>query len=348
MPEVQRPVDMIRSIFFPRTGRGWRLLGAAIVCAALAAPPGHAFQPYVLSGDRSDVIGELSLTTSVHEDTLSDLARAYSQGYKEMRLANPGIDPWIPGEGAEIVVPNLYVLPAAPREGIVINVPEMRMYLYKRGAGQQTEVLTFPVSIGRQQWTTPHGATSITAKVRDPAWYPPASIREEHAAEGRPLPNVVPAGPDNPLGAHALRLGIPGYLIHGTNKPYGIGMRVTHGCVRMYPKDVATVYDLAAVGTQVRIVNQPYKVGLAHGRIYLEVHPHLDEDEDEFDDQYSLVVKLILERVKGLNAQLVWAGIRRVIDAKDGVPQVVGTVKPKLEARGQDGARIATTTAARR
>lgn len=339
---------MIPATLIQRAGRWFRLLGAAAVCTALAAPPGHAFQPYVLSGDGSDVIGELSLTTSVHEDTLSDLARAYSQGYKEMRLANPDIDPWIPGEGAEIVVPNLYVLPAAPREGIVINVPEMRMYLYKRGAGQQTEVLTFPVSIGRQQWTTPHGATSITAKVRDPAWYPPASIREEHAAEGRPLPNVVPAGPDNPLGAHALRLGIPGYLIHGTNKPYGIGMRVTHGCVRMYPKDVATVFDLAAVGTQVRIVNQPYKVGLAHGRIYLEVHPHLDEDTGEFDDQYSLVVKLILERVKGLDAQLVWAGIRRVIDAKDGVPHVVGTVKRKLEARSPGGAHLATTTAARR
>lgn len=322
-------------------------LAVTALAAWLWAAPAGALQTFAMSEHAPDVVGELSLTTSVHEDTLSDLARAYSQGYKEMRLANPGVDPWIPGEGSEIVVPNLYVLPDAPRRGMVINVPEMRMYLYRQTSDGSREVSTFPVSIGRQQWTTPHGRTSIVAKVRDPAWYPPESIREEHAAEGRPLPRIVPPGPDNPLGAHALRLGIPGYLIHGTNKPYGIGMRVTHGCVRMYPKDVATVYDLAPVGMDVHIVNQPFKVGLAHGRIYLEVHPHLDEDADAFEDRYSHVVKLILERVKTHDAQLVWADIRRVIDAKDGIPHVVGTVRPKLEA-GDRSDRFAASGASAR
>ena len=148
-------------------------------------------------------------------------------------------------------------------------------------------IVTHPVSIGRQEWTTPHGVTSIIAKHKNPNWYPPESIREEHAEMGDPLPKIVPAGPDNPLGDHAIRLGLPGYLIHGTNKPYGIGMRVTHGCIRMYPKDVAAVYDLVRVGTKVVIVNQPYKVGIENQTLYLEVHPHLREDQQKFQDQIT-------------------------------------------------------------
>lgn len=295
----------------------------AIVCASAMAG-----QSFVVQPQAPDLIGELSLATTVHEDTLSDLARAYDQGYKEMRLANPAIDPWIPGDGTEIVVPNLYVIPDAPRDGIVINVPEMRLYYFKNER-TGAEVLTFPVSIGRQDWVTPHGETKIVSKVKDPSWYPPESIREEHAAAGDPLPKIVPAGPENPLGAHALRLSLPGYLIHGTNKPYGIGMRVTHGCVRMYPKDVAQVFKKARVGTPVRIVNQPYKVGVAHGQIYLEVHPHLAEDKEVFNEQYSHVVKLILERVRDFKVRLVWADIRRAIERKDGIPLSVGKLKPK-------------------
>jgi len=304
------------------------------VLALVAASPLAAMQLFSVDGEAPDVIGELSLTTTVYADTLSDLARAYDQGYNEMRLANPAVDPWLPGEGTEVVVPNLYVIPDAPRRGIVVNVPEMRMYyfLQDRRAGTQ-RVMTFPISIGRQNWVTPKGQTRIVAKVKDPAWYPPKSIREEHAAEGDELPRIVPAGPDNPLGEHALRLSIDGYLIHGTNKPYGIGMRVTHGCIRMYPKDVATVFGLANVGTPVHIVNQPYKVGIAHGRIYLEVHPHLEEDQHLFADQYSQVIKLILARVKDHDAQLVWSEVKRALDARSGIPQPVGTYRPKASVR---------------
>jgi L,D-transpeptidase ErfK/SrfK len=301
----------------------------------------HAGQSFYMRDGAPDLIGELSLATTLHQDTLSDLARAYDQGYNEMRLANPDVDPWIPGEGAEIVVPNLYVLPDAPRDGIVINVPEMRLYLFngeKRRA--ESEVLTFPVSIGRQDWATPRVKAQVVAKVRNPAWYPPESIREEHAAEGDPLPAVVPPGPDNPLGAYALRLSISGYLIHGTNKPYGIGMRVTHGCIRMYPNDVARVFDETRVGTPVHIINQPYKVGVADGQVYLEVHPHLDEDKHVFNDQYSHVVKLILDRVKGHQVRLVWTDIRRAIETKDGIPRVVGVLKPKPGAIEQTVSRL--------
>lgn len=311
--------------------------GLLVLALTVAMQPAAAAARFTITPEAPDLVGELHLTTTVSADTLSDLARAYHQGYYEMRLANPGVDPWLPGDGAEVVVPNLYVLPAAPRQGIVVNVPEMRMYYYPgpaRGKGGRDtassgEVMTFPISIGRQNWVTPHGNMKIVAKAKDPAWYPPESIREEHAAEGDPLPRVVPPGPDNPLGRHALRLSAAGYLIHGTNKPYGIGMRVTHGCIRMYPKDVETVFDSVRVGTAVHVVNQPYKVGLAWGRIFLEAHPHLDEDAALFSDQYSTVVRLILERVKAYDVKLEWEQVRAALKARDGVPREVGTFRPR-------------------
>jgi L,D-transpeptidase ErfK/SrfK len=274
-----------------------------------------------------DLVGELVLGSSLRADTLSDLARAYDQGYLEMRWANPKIDPWLPGEETEILIPSYYILPEAPQQGIVVNVPEMRLYYYMPGNDNEPpRVATHPISIGRQQWTTPHGATKIVQKVKDPNWYPPESIREEHAAEGDPLPEVVPAGPDNPLGAYKMRLGLPGYLIHGTNKPYGIGMRVTHGCVRMYPKDVEQIFNSVKVGTSVHIVNQPYKVGIARDQIYLEVHPHLVEDRDIFRDQFSYVVELIAAKSSGYEVQLNWTALQGVIRDKSGVPTSVGVV----------------------
>lgn len=274
-----------------------------------------------------DLIGELGLASSLQSDTLSDVARAYDQGYLEMRWANPTIDPWLPGEETEIIVPSLYVLPEAPKRGIVVNVPEMRLYFFPDTQGKASrKVATHPISIGRQQWTTPHGVTKIVAKVKDPNWYPPESIREEHAAEGDPLPKIVPAGPENPLGAFAIRLGLPGYLIHGTNRPYGIGMRVTHGCVRMYPKDVEQIFGAVAIGTPVHIVNQPYKVGIAHNKVYLEVHPHLAEDRDVFRDQFSHVVELIVAKTAGRDVQLNWRTLQHVILEKSGIPISVGVI----------------------
>lgn len=302
------------------------------------SPLAFAIQVFTLADEHSDVVGELFLTTTVHEDTLSDLARAYDQGYNEMRLANPEVDPWLPGEGAEVMVPNFYVLPDAPQRGVVVNVAEMRMYVFSRqGKRGPRQLKTFPISIGRQNWVTPKGEMKIVAKAKDPAWYPPQSIRDEHAAEGDILPRIVPPGPENPLGQHALRLSEAGYLIHGTNRPYGIGMRVTHGCIRMYPKDVATVFEEVAVGTRVHVVNQPFKVGVAHGRIYLEVHPHLAEDQDLFGDQYSHVVKLVLERVKDYDVELVWRDIKRTIERKDGIPQPIGNYRPKAQLASAAG-----------
>ena len=178
----------------------------------------------------SDVVGELRIIIAKHEDTLSDLARRHNLGYNEIVDANPTVDPWLPGAGTPIVLPTQFVLPNAARQGIVLNVATMRLFYYPpTKPGEQTVVITHPIGIGKEGWSTPLGTTQVVAKQKDPAWNVPVSIREEHAKKGDPLPAIVPPGPDNPLGQFAMRLGLPSYLIHGTNKPYGIGMRVSHG-----------------------------------------------------------------------------------------------------------------------
>ena len=224
----------------------------------------------------SDVVGKSQIILAEYEDTFIKLARQYNLGYEELVQANPSVDPWLPGEGTEIVLPTHFVLPKVPRQGIVINLPELRLYYYPDG--ESGRVITHPISIGRMEWGTPLGRSEIVSKTLNPTWYPPESIRQEHAADNRPLPKVVPPGPDNPLGKHALRLSLPGYLIHGTNKPSGLGMRVTHGCIRMFPEDIEALFKNVPVGTPVRIVNQPYKIGWTNDGFYLEAHPPLDQE----------------------------------------------------------------------
>ncbi|MFO1351993.1 MAG: L,D-transpeptidase family protein [Gammaproteobacteria bacterium] len=235
---------------------------------------------YVLPPPDIDVIGEIRVVHARHEEDLLDIARANGIGYNQIIQANPGVDRWLPGEGTAVVLPNRHILPAAPRQGIVLNIPEMRLYYYPRPRpGEKPVVITHPVSIGRMDWKTPLGKTSVVAKQKDPVWTPPAAIKAEHAANGDFLPDVVPAGPDNPLGAYALRLGVPGYLIHGTNKPFGIGMRVTHGCIRMYPEDIETLFEQVPVGTPVYIINQRVKAGWLAGTLFMEAHAPLEEEE---------------------------------------------------------------------
>ncbi len=259
---------------------GMRSPASILVSAALlvaAAPFGEAAE-YPLPRDH-DVIGEVREVVARHEDTFVSLARRHGVGLEELKLANPGVDMWLPGEGTRITLPTRYVLPRAPREGVVVNIAELRLYYYPKD--EPDKVYTYPISIGRMDWSTPVGTTTITAKAKNPSWYPPQSIREEHAARGDFLPAVVPPGPDNPLGAHALRLGLPGYLIHGTNRPSGVGMRVTHGCVRMFPEDIEALYERVPAGTKVHIVNQPFKLGWGEtGELLLEVHPPLEEEVD--------------------------------------------------------------------
>jgi L,D-transpeptidase ErfK/SrfK len=236
--------------------------------------------------DDEEIIGEVQHVKARDEDTFVGLARTYNVGFESMRRANPGIDAWVPREGTEITIPSRFVLPRAPRRGIIVNVAELRLYYFPEDSGPppngvapgSRRVITHPISVGRMDWHTPLGVTKVTSRVANPSWYPPESIRAEHAQRDDILPKIVPPGPDNPLGNHALRLGLPGYLIHGTNMPSGVGMRVTHGCIRMFPEDIEAMFKTVPVGTIVQIVNQPVKIGFtADGGLYVEAHPPLPE-----------------------------------------------------------------------
>ena len=266
-----------------------------------------------------DVVGQIQVIKARYEDTFADLGTANDLGYLEMVAANPGVDPWLPGEGAEIILPTRFILPPGPREGIVINLAEYRMYYFPKG---QNVVHTFPLGIGREGWGSPIAHTSIVGKTPNPGWTPPASIRAEHAADGDPLPAYVPPGPDNPLGPFKFTLGTPGYLIHGSNKKFGIGMRVSHGCFRMLNHNVLELAKMAPVGTSVRIINEPYKFGISAGRIYLEAHaPLSDTDEPSVVDKHAAVINALLKRDEMAGSmRLDWEMVREVVAAEDGLP----------------------------
>jgi L,D-transpeptidase ErfK/SrfK len=232
--------------------------------------------------DGQEVVGEIQVTTAGKDDTLSDIARRFNLGYDELVRANPGVDPWIPGEGREIVLPTQFVLPDAPHEGLVVNLAALRVFYFpKRKPGELQTVITHPIGIGKVGWNTPEGETKVVSKRKNPTWIPPASVRKEHAERGDPLPKIVPAGDDNPLGAYAMNLGWAGYLIHGTNKPYGVGMRSSHGCMRFYPEDIALLFDEIAIGTKVKVVNQRLLSGWRDGQLYVQVMPPSDEEVEQ-------------------------------------------------------------------
>lgn len=244
-----------------------------------------ATHQFVFDPQHDEVIGTLQMTHAKGEDTLPDIARRFNLGYEEIVRANPGVDPWLPGEGTRIVLPTQFVLPNAPREGLVINLAQLRMYYFPEpDDGAPHVVITHPIGIGKVGWSTPEGTTEVTAKARNPTWFPPSSVRKEHAEAGDPLPSRVPPGPDNPLGAHVLTLGWPSYLVHGTNKPYGVGLRSSHGCVRFYPEDIAGLYGMVPVGTKVTVVNQPFVFGWQDDALYVQAFPVLEDDTREHPD----------------------------------------------------------------
>lgn len=295
------------------------LAGLALFLSGISTVAARA-ETFILPPPDVDLVGEIRIDYAQHEDTLLDIARRHSLGYEEIIQANPGVDRWLPGAGTPVVLPTRHILPDAPREGIVLNVPEMRLYYYpKPKAGERPVVITYPVSIGRMDWSTPLGKTSVVAKQKDPPWYPPASIKAEHAADGDILPDVVPGGPDNPLGRHALRLGIPAYLIHGTNKPYGIGMRVTHGCVRMYPEDIESLFPLVPVGTPVYIVNQPVKAGRLAGTLFLEFHTPLEEHQKPMKDLLAEATETITAR-SGSASAIDSQALELIVEQASGLP----------------------------
>jgi len=273
---------------------------------------------YELPPEGYDVVGAVATVTAREEDALIDIARRNGLGYHDIVRANPDVNIWVPGEGTEVILPTRFVLPPGPRRGIVLNLAEYRLYYYPEPEdGAPAYVMTYPISIGRMDWDTPLGATSVISKVTNPSWYPPQSVRDEHAADGRPLPRIVPAGPQNPLGKYAMRLGLPGYLIHSTNRPAGVGMRVTHGCIRMFPEDIEYLFPNVDVNTPVRIINEPVKLGWFGDELVMEVHPMLESTMLDVDDQLAAA---------DIDAgELDWGQVEELIGRSDGIPAAAGS-----------------------
>lgn len=286
-------------------------------------------QAYAAAGSqyplRQDLIGAQQVHIVQKEDTLYDLARQYKIGLVELMAANPGIDPWVPTPGVTLVLPSEFILPVPPeqRKGIVINLAEMRLYFFPSD-GQS--VFSYPLGIGREGWQTPEGTTHISRMRKHPVWIPPASIR----AENPDLPAKVPAGPNNPLGDYAMSLGWPSYTIHGTDKPDGIGMRSSHGCLRMYPEDIEELFDLARKGLQVRVVDQPYKLGESGGELYLEVSPTQEQTDELLDkgtlphaplgDDAAALTEMIQAWEKRYNRSVDWHLAGATLGERRGIP----------------------------
>lgn len=282
--------------------------------------------PIALAGYERNDIGSLIEYSAKYEDTFIHLARRNGLGFVEMRAANPGIDPWIPGSGTKLIIPTHHLLPDAPRKDVVINLPEMRIYAYING---NDAPLSFPIGVGREGLSTPLGKTTIVRKTDGPIWRPTDRMRKLDPK----LPVEVPQGPENPMGTHALYLGWAQYAIHGTNKPYGIGRRSSSGCIRMYPEDIKTFYSRIPVGMQVNVVNQPLKLAWIGDDLYLEAHPDMDQtiqmEEAGAIEQQKMSeadMNLILRKVGPYQEYLNWPKIRTAIRERRGYPIVIASV----------------------
>ncbi|NTV50264.1 MAG: L,D-transpeptidase family protein [Geobacteraceae bacterium] len=278
-----------------------------------------------------DVIGRLRYMNLEKGDTLPDIARHFSLGLNGVSAANPGVDIWVPEAGKRIMLPLSFVLPDAPRKGIVINLATMRLFEFK-GNSETLEVLTFPAGVGTEERPTPTGQMRVDRKVTRPTWYVPASIAKDHLKKGDPLPAAVLPGPQNPLGEYALYLSAPSYLIHGTNKPASVGLRASNGCIRLYPESVKKLYENTPVKTPVSIVNQPYLLGQSDGVVYMEVHASTEKsDAAEFDKVYAKLKAIEKESGRTLD----WSKVKNVLAEARGIPV------PIFEIRQGNGKGVA-------
>ena len=269
-----------------------------------------------------DIIGKITHYVTREDDTLLDLARWNGLGYTEMIAANRGIDPWVPGAGVKLTIPGAHILPDAPREGVVLNLADQRLYVFNAEDGTVESV---PIGIGKSAWNTPTGRTKVVRKRANPTWYVPKSIRKEDPE----LPAVVRPGPLNPLGHFAIDLGWPSYLLHGTNRPYGVGRRVSHGCVRLYPEDIARLFIRIPIGLPVTVVDQEIKFAWVGGTLMMEAHPsQAQADALEEDGKFSPARPAkyeyrILDAAGAYAARIDWGTVRRALDARTGMPTAV-------------------------
>jgi len=289
-----------------------------LVAAACASRSPH--HPLEAPPPSPDLVGRLAFHQARAEDTFVDLAPALGVGYVELVAANLGVDPWLPPAGTRLVLPRVRLLPSGRREGIVVNLGDLRLYFFEPGQPARS----FPIGIAKDGYATPLGDTQVMAKREKPVWIPGPSARRDG------YPEKVEPGPDNPLGEHALYLGWPGYLIHGTNDPRGVGRHSSRGCIRLYPKAMAWLYARVRPSTQVRVVNEPVKLGWIGGELYLEVNPDAEQSL-ELDETGKLSsrrapegLREMVTRAAGKQAgRLDWARIERAALRRSGVPTLI-------------------------
>lgn len=295
-----------------------KLIAGLLLIFMSAAAPVHAAE----FARSDDIIGKVQYYQVQKHDTLYEIARNFDVGIVELLSANPGVDVWQPAPGKTLIIPTMHILPDAPRKGIVLNLSELRLFYYAGG----NKVFSFPIGIGREGWQTPIGSTKIVRKQEEPDWFPPDSI----LAENPELPEIVPAGPDNPLGDYALYLDWRSVLIHGTNRPYGVGKRSSHGCIRLYPEDIARLFSLVRIGTLVTVVDQHYKLGWQGNNLYLEVLP--TQMQGDFIAMYQQPAPLDDDEIEdavrefaGEDIKIDWDAVRKGMKNRNGIPVIIGT-----------------------
>lgn len=289
----------------------------------LSAPASAFALTFDLPKAGDNIVGFVRHVHSMPGDNFSRIGRRYDVGYYELVEANPDINPEQIEPGTEIIMPTQFILPAAPYTGIVINLAELRLYYYPPGKHQ---VITMPVGIGSEGWSTPTGLTHVTAKVKDPTWVVPESIRLDRLKDGVELPKSIPPGPDNPLGGYKLNLELPGYRVHGAKQSdiEGIGRRSSHGCIRLFPEDIERLFTFANKGLAVNIINEPNKIGWLKGELYLESHLPLETQLSNYTHNLAPVMKLIqnAQKVRAVNVNQ--DAVKEVVDIQDGIPTVIG------------------------
>ncbi|MGH1389201.1 MAG: L,D-transpeptidase family protein [Aeromonas jandaei] len=293
-----------------------------LLLALMSALPVQA-RSYPLPAAGSRLIGELE-DYFIQQDEYLELVGKHTQiGFLALLEANPGVDPYLPKPGTRLTLPTQMLLPDAPREGIVINLPELRLYYFPKG---KQEVIVLPIGIGDIGRETPEMTTTIIEKNPDPSWVPGPMVRKSWLEQqGITLPAVVPPGPDNPLGKFAMRLGYGkrDYLIHGTNKDFGVGLRVSAGCIRLRPDDIEALFKMVPIGTPVRVINQPVKVAIEpDGRRWLEVHSPLSRTEEEMEQGAPLVLTPEVEQFIAA-PEVKQSAVAETLALKNGLPKPI-------------------------